>query len=185
MSLTYIRVIVNKKVDTALSFNLRESKKKDLRINRITQKTSHKDATLQATFDVKKFRFTPKIDYSNDITTLGTGVDSANTTVITPTMLIRADLNLPAGLRIPLTGRTITFTNRIIWTSSLSMALRSSPITIADNFRLFNLNTNADYEISKNLRMALNGGVSRLWHKFLKEDEFISYQFGTTLTFQF
>ena len=65
------------------------------------------------------------------------------------------------------------------------MALRSSPVTIADNSRLLNLNTNADYEIAKNLRMTINGAVSRLWHKHLKEDEFISYQFGTTLTFQF
>ena len=42
-----------------------------------------------------------------------------------------------------------------------------------------------DYEIAKNLRMTLNGSAQRLWHKFLKEEDFISYAFGTTLTFQF
>ncbi len=40
-------------------------------------------------------------------------------------------------------------------------------------------------EIAKNLRMTINGAVSRLRHKFLKEEEFVSYQTGSTLTFQF
>jgi hypothetical protein len=65
------------------------------------------------------------------------------------------------------------------------MAMRSSPVTIAENSRLFNFNSSADYEIAKNLRMSLNGAMSRLWHKYLKEEDFISYQFGTVLTFQF
>ena len=79
----------------------------------------------------------------------------------------------------------LAFTNRIIWTTTLSLAVRDSPITINDNSKLFNLNTSADYEIAKNLRMTLNGAMSRLWHKYLKEEDFISYQFGTVLTFQF
>ena len=39
-------------------------------------------------------------------------------------------------------------------------------------------------EIAQNLRMTLNGTVQRLWHKFLPDEDFISYQLGTTLTFQ-
>jgi hypothetical protein len=47
------------------------------------------------------------------------------------------------------------------------------------------MNTSGDYEIMKNLRMTLNGSAQRLWHKYLKEEDYISYAFGTTLTFQF
>ena len=37
----------------------------------------------------------------------------------------------------------------------------------------------------RNLRMTMNGAASRLWHKYLKEEEFVSFQLGSTLTFQF
>ena len=75
--------------------------------------------------------------------------------------------------------------NRIIWTTTMALAKRISPITVADNSSLFTLNTSGDYEIAKNLRMTMNGGISRLWHRHLKEEEYVSYNFGTTLTFQF
>jgi hypothetical protein len=58
-------------------------------------------------------------------------------------------------------------------------------VTVVDNSKLFSLNTSGDYEIAKNLRMTLNGSAQRLWHKFLKEEDFLAYSFGTTLTFQF
>ena len=99
--------------------------------------------------------------------------------------LLRADLTLPRGLRLPGSTKTLLFTNRIIWTTTASLAQRRSPVTVADNSKLFSLNTSGDYEIAKNLRMTLNGSAQRLWHKFLKEEDFIAYAFGTTLTFQF
>lgn len=182
---TDLRAIIRERFDTSLSFNLRTGSNEDLRINKVTQTTDHKDATLQTTFDVRKFRFTPKVDYQSDVTTLGTGQRSQDTTVITPSMLVRADLSLPKGLKLPFRRQVLAFTNRVIWTTTLSLALRESPITLNDNSKLLNVNTSADYEIAKNLRMTLNGAMSRLWHKYLKEEDFISYQFGTVLTFQF
>lgn len=180
-----VRAIIRKRFDTTFSVNLHDSRQRDLIQNVDTNITHHRDATLQTTFDIDKFRFTPKVDYSKDVTTLGTGVQSQNVTVITPSLLTRADLALPRGLVLPFTGKTLLFTNRIIWTSTLSMALRASPVTQADNSKLLTFNTSGDYEIAKNLRMTLSGAASRLWHKYLKEEDYISYQFGTTLTFQF
>ena len=43
----------------------------------------------------------------------------------------------------------------------------------------------ADYEAAKNLRLTFNLGLQRLWHKYLKQEEYLSYQAGSTLTFQF
>ncbi|OIO10008.1 MAG: hypothetical protein AUJ52_05285 [Elusimicrobia bacterium CG1_02_63_36] len=182
---TDLRSIIREKFDTSLSFNLRTTKNADLRVDQITQTTNHKDATLQSTFDIRKFRFTPKVDYTTDVTESGAGKRSQDVTVLTPSLLVRTDLNLPRGLYLPGIKKTLAFTNRIIWTTTLSMQMRSSPVTIDDNSRTLNFNTNADYELAKNLRMTLNGAFSRLWHKHLKEQEFLSYQFGTTLTFQF
>jgi hypothetical protein len=106
-------------------------------------------------------------------------------TVVTPSLLVRADLALPRGLMLPGTTKPILFSNRIIWTTTTSLAFRTSPVTVADNFKLATFNTSADYELAKNLRMTLNGAFSREWHKFLPEEDFVSYSFGTTLTFQF
>lgn len=182
---TDLRTIIRKRFDTLLSYNQRVAINRDLRVQANTQRTAHEDATIQLTFDIRKFRFTPKTDYIHDLTELGTGVKTQDVTVITPSLLVRADLALPRGLRLPGSAKTLLFTNRIIWTSQASFAMRSSPVTQADNSRLLTFTTSGDYEIAKNLRMTLNGALSRLWHKFLKEEDFLSYQFGTTLTFQF
>jgi hypothetical protein len=172
-------------VDTAFSYNLRLTDKKDLRVNQVTQRTRHDDATLQGTFDVRKFRLTPKADYSADKTRAALGVVTANTRTVTPSVLIKSDFQLPKGLKLPFMKQAIIFTNRIVWTTTLSYAIRSSPITIADNSRLFSLNSSADYEAAKNLRLTFNAGLQRYWHKYLKQEEYMSYQAGSTLTFQF
>ncbi len=182
---TDLRTIIIKRYETLLSYNQRASRNKDLRIDANTQRTKHEDVTTQVTFDIRKFRFTPKVDYTKDTTTLGTGVKTQDVEVITPSVLVRADLALPSGLRLPGSAKPLLFTNRIIWTTTASLAQRRSPVTVADNSKLFSLNTSGDYEIAKNLRMTLNGSAQRLWHRFLKEEDFIAYAFGTTLTFQF
>lgn len=182
---TDLRTVAWKRYDTLISYNRRNSNNRDLRVQANTQLTKHEDATLQVTFDLGKFRLTPKTDYTKDTNQLGTGVKTQDVEVITPSLLTRADLALPSGLRLPGSAKPLLFTNRIIWTSTLSLAMRRSPVTVADNSRLFSFNTSGDYEIAKNLRMTLNGSAQRLWHKFLKEEDFVSYQFGTTLTFQF
>lgn len=182
---TDLRSIVKKRFDTVLSFNNRSSKSENLVVEENTQTTGHQDATAQVTFDVGKFRYTPKTDYTHDVTQLGTGVKTQDLTVITPSMLVRADLSLPRGLVIPGTTKTLLFTNRVIWTTTMSLAVRSSPVTQEDNSKLASMTTSADYELAKNLRMTINGALSRLWHKYLPQENFLSYQLGTTLTFQF
>jgi hypothetical protein len=182
---TDLRTIILKRFDTSLSFNQKSSISKNLIVNENTQQTAHQDATLQVTFDIKKFRFTPKTDYAHDTAQNGLGIKSQDLTVITPSLLIRADLALPRGLLIPGTSKPILFSNRIIWTTTTSLTWRESPVTIADNSKLFSMTTSADYELAKNLRMTLNGAASRLWHRYLPQEDFISYQFGTTMTFQF
>ncbi|MBI3553464.1 MAG: hypothetical protein HY077_13290 [Elusimicrobia bacterium] len=182
---TDLRAMIVKRFDSLVGFNARQAINENLIVEQNTQKTQHQDATAQTTFDIRKFRFTPKVDYAHDFTALGTGVKTQDVTVVTPSALVRADLALPRGLLLPGTTKPILFSNRIIWTNTVSLALRSSPVTVADNFKLLSFNTSGDYELAKNLRMTLNGAFSREWHKFLPQEDFISYSFGTTLTFQF
>ena len=172
-------------VDMAMSYNLRTGNKRDLVAGRRVQSSVHNDATMQGTFDYKKFRFTPKMDYVSDMARGTLGVMTQNTVTITPSLLIKTDLQMPKGLKLPFFKNTIAFTNRIVWTTTLNYAMKKSRITIADNTRLFSLNSSADYELAKNLRMTFNMGVQRLWHKYMKQEDYIAYQAGSTLTFQF
>ena len=180
-----LRSILFKKFDTLLSFNERMTNTRDVFADANTQRTSHQDATAQVTFNLRKFSLTPKTDYSRDITKIGTGVKTADDLIVTPSLLARADLSLPRGLHLPGSTKTLLFTNRVIWTTTLSLTVRRSPVTEENNSKLLTLNTSADYELAKNLRMTLNGAASRLWHDYLAQEDYLSYQFGSTLTFQF
>ncbi|MBI4371809.1 MAG: hypothetical protein HY552_05885 [Elusimicrobia bacterium] len=179
-----LRSLLLRKYDVALSYNLRINTNRDLLVDANTQRIRHEDGSAQATFDARKFRLTPKVDYVSDVTTLGSGVQSQNVSVVTPSLLARADLSLPSGLRLPGSARPFLFTNRVIWTTTLSMAFSRSPVTDSSNSRLLSLGTSADYEIAKNLRMTLNGSAQRFWSRIAQES-FLSYTMGTNLTFQF
>jgi hypothetical protein len=157
----------------------------NLQLDQETANTFHEDATVQTTFDIQKFRFTPKVYYTLDIASQGGGVLTQDDQVISPSVLVRADLSLPHGLILPFMSKPILFSNRIIWTNTLSMDFRSSPVTAANNSTTATFNTSADYELAKNLRMTLNGAFSRLWNKYVNQDDYISFQLGTNLTFQF
>jgi len=180
-----LRFRLLEKVDAALSYNHRFTQREDLRLNQVTQQTEHHDATVQGTFDHRKFRFTPKVDFSLDYGKTGLGVINQDLTVITPSLLLKTDFQAPKGLRLPFMKQAMVFSNRIVWTTTLSYALRKSPITVSENTRLFSLNSSADYEAAKNLRLTFNASVQRLWHKYLKQEDYLSYTAGSTLTFQF
>ncbi len=178
------RMLILRKYDFAFTYNLRTDVNRDLVVDANTADTIHQDADAQVTFDYRKFRFTPKIDYTFDQTTTG-GIKTNETTVITPSILARADLALPAGLRLPGSSRPLLFTNRIIWTTTLSVADTQSPIIQENNSILASVTTSADYELAKNLRMTINGTLQRLWHQYLLQENYIAFSLGTNLTFQF
>ncbi len=181
---TDFRMLVAKKYDFAFSYNFRTNVNRDLVVDANTADTIHHDADAQVTFDYKKFRLTPKVDFTFDQTATG-GVKTAETTVITPSVLARADLSLPAGLRLPGSSRPLLFTNRIIWTTTLSLADTTDPVIQENNSYLASMTTSADYELAKNLRMTITGSLQRLWHQYLLQENYISFSLGTNLTFQF
>lgn len=171
-------------MNTSLNYNIQTGEKKDLRVNQIVSYTRKRSFSLQGSFDVKTYRFTPRFDYSNDFakSTLGTVI--TNTTVITPSLLIRTDVRIPKTIKLPFISETI-LDNRIIWTTNLNYNIRRSPISLNDNNRLLSLNSTAEIEASKNLRLSLNASLQRFWHKYLKQEDYLSYQVGTNIILQF
>ncbi|MGC8727877.1 MAG: hypothetical protein ACP5SD_01290 [Elusimicrobiales bacterium] len=171
-------------VNTSISYNNRKTEKTDLKLNQITGYTRKEDFSIQGTFDYRNYRFTPKIDYSNDYaeTTLKTVV--TNTTLITPSVLIKTDVKIPKTIKLPFINEAV-FDNRIIWTTNISYAIKKSPISVNDNNKLFSITSNADIEATKNLRIGFNLSLQRFWHKYLKQEDYFAYQFGTNVILQF
>ncbi|HUT85942.1 MAG TPA: hypothetical protein VMW66_03800 [Elusimicrobiales bacterium] len=173
------------KLDTALKYNIRKSDTFDFLVDTQTISALHKDMGAQGSFTFKKLTLTPKIDYTLDKKTESAGVVTEDTTVMVPAVILRIDTNLPKGFTIPIINKTLKFTNRIVWTTSLSYAIKTSPVNVINNSNIFNITTDAEYEVSKNLLLTFSGQIERLWHKYLQEEDYVSVGFGTTLTLQF
>ncbi|MEF3279384.1 MAG: hypothetical protein K6357_00220 [Elusimicrobiota bacterium] len=171
-------------MNTSIVFNYKATEKKDLKLDQITGYNQRKDFSIQGTFDIKNYRFTPKLDYSNDYaeTTLKTVV--TNTTLITPAVMIKTDVKIPKTVKLPFLSQT-TFDNRIIWTTNISYSIKKSPISINDNNKLFSLTSTADIEATKNLRISFNASLQRYWHKYLPQEDYFAYQFGSNVILQF
>ncbi|MCX7641628.1 MAG: hypothetical protein N2Z20_03235 [Elusimicrobiales bacterium] len=171
-------------MNTSITYNLQTGEKKDLRINQITSYTKRKSFSLQGSFDKNSYRFTPRIDYSNDFARSTLGSVITNTTIINPSLLVRTDIRVPKKFKLPFLQETM-FDNRIIWTTTLNYIFKKSSVAIVDNNRLFTMSSSAEIEASKNLRLSLNASLQRFWHKYLTQEDYISYQLGTNIILQF
>jgi hypothetical protein len=180
-----LRFLLFKKIDSLVTGNMKTTDSYDYTTNSDSGSTLHRDATVQGAFEVGKFRLTPKVDYNYDQTMSASDVLTQDVTTITPAFSARGDFATPKGLLLPFMKKPLLFTNRIIWTSTLSFAIKRSPLTEEDNSNLLNFTTIADCELSKNLRLAINGAAQRLWHLYLPSEEYISFTAGSTMTLQF
>lgn len=180
-----IRGKVLNKIDSALSYIATRSDITDTETNKTTEKNSSDSLSLQGTFDWKKARVTPKIDYTRTVKETTMGIKTAAKTVMTPSLMLKTDFSLPKGLRLPFMKKAIVLDNKIVYTGTLSYAMSSSPITASENNNLLSFNSSMDYEVTKNLRITLNAGVQRYWAKKIPEDDYMSYEIGSTVSFQF
>lgn len=143
-----------------------------------------RDFSGQTSFMYGRLRFTPKVNYIYDIKTERENVLTSRVEEIVPSLNLRADFNLPYGIKIPFITRQYLMTNRIIWNSNVSFSRRRS-FTVSENRDLFTASTSVDYEISKNIRLTLSAGFEKFKHIYLPEESYTAYNAGTLLTIQF
>ena len=181
---TDFRFNILKSINTSITYNMKETIKYDIKTRNTLSYTRRRDFSIQTSFDIRSYKLTPKIDYSNDYSESTLKTTTANTTSITPSVLIKTDVKIPRTLKLPFINET-TLENRIIWTTNISYNFKKSPVSINENSKLFSLNSNADLEITKNLRIGFNLMLQRFWHKYLKQEDYLSYQFGSNIILQF
>lgn len=141
--------------------------------------------SLQASFNVGKWRITPKFDYSKQQATNAVGQLTTDLTKETPAIQAYADLFLPAGLRLPF-GDLVVFSNRIRTTNTLSWTEQTSSLnTLTNDIDTWSFSTSEDYELTSNMRLTVGLTYSYTLNQVSSAANFYQYQFNTLLTIQF
>lgn len=173
--------------DTNLSYTRSTTDRSDLKNDSPLSAYLRHDFTAQTAFNYKKMRITPKITYILDSKRELTNQSLALVTEvkeIAPSITFKLDFNLPKGFSLPFTTKEYLTTNRIIWTTNLTYSRRRA-FTVDDNRDLFDINTNLDYELSKNIRFTVSAAFQKFKHLYIAENSYTAYNIGTLMTIQF
>ena len=184
---TDLRFLFMNTFDTNLSYTQSTTDKDDLKNASPLSAYLRRDFTAQTSFTYKKFRITPKFTYILDSKKELTNQTLALVTQvkeIVPAVTFKLDFNLPHGFKLPFTSKQYLSTNRVIWTTNLSYSRRRA-FTVDDNRDLIDINTNLDYEFSKNIRFTLSAAFQKFKHLYIKENSYTAYNIGTLMTIQF
>jgi hypothetical protein len=162
---------------------------RNLRTNKLESTTNKYDYTLSMSgtklFTWRGIRFTPKFGFGTNTAVDGdpSNPDPTQSTkkrdIRTRTIGVQAyaDATLPSGLVLPLIGKTLPLTNRLIFNGNFDWANREGD-AIADNTDQYNLTASVQYEISQNLRADVSAGCG--WYTGRKD----SSQDNYTVTFK-
>jgi hypothetical protein len=190
-TLTYGTDIIfrlKKRYNLSLGGNLSTSVDDDLTQIKpvITQKGDNTSFYTQTVMDIKKWRLSVRYDYAKNYSQDGTGKPTQDLTTHTGTIQTNADMAFPKGLPIPFTKRTLPLTNRLVFTSSLKYVSKASSLNVAtDNTDMYNLNSNADYEVSSNFRAAMGLGYGYLMNRYDSDQNYSTIEASLKLTIQF
>ena len=179
-----LRFILFNYFDNTVSYTEHKMDKGDARLRRPLESYLRRDISAQSSFNYKRVRFTPKFTYLFDTRSQTDGVLVNDVKEMVPSLNIRADFNLPSGLRLPFLTRQYLMTNRVIWNTNISYSQRRS-FTVSENRDLLDINTNFDYELSKNIRFTVTGACQIFNHKYIEEESYTAYSLGTLMTIQF
>lgn len=171
--------------DTVLNYTRKQADKTDLRAGNSLERVEDNDFSFQTSFYIRSLRVTPKLLYSSHDRWLVNGQLNESTEELTPSLNLRWDFNLPHGIKLPFINRMYTATNRVIWNTNLSYKEKSSPVEVKDNYKLWDVTTSLDYELSQNLRFNVSGGLQLLEHAYVATEDYLSYNLAANVTVQF
>jgi hypothetical protein len=99
---------------------------------------------------------------------------------------VYSNVSFPQGVRIPFTSHSLPLTNKLVFNSTVKYARLASSLNVErDNTDTYTLNADADYEVSKNFRLAFGLGYSRLLNRTNSDFNYSSISASSRLTIQF
>ncbi|WP_428897365.1 cell surface protein SprA [Parelusimicrobium proximum] len=180
-----LRFLFINRFDTLITASMRNYERTDLKAGSSLEDTYENEYTAQTSFNMGRFRITPKIVYADMEKKQTNGVLTESVNDVTGSLNARMDINLPGGIWIPFVNRNYSTTNRIIWNTTASYQKRRSDVAVAENKNVWGVNTSLDYEISQNLRLTISGGVESVESLYVETDSYLGYNASTVLTIQF
>lgn len=172
--------------DITLNYNQGRNVSTNLVTNTVTNRSITHSGSGGTGFNWNIWRFTTSVAASRSKAVDALGKLTTDSRSIQPAVSARGDFSLPTGLGLPLTSKRLTFTNRVILTSGLSLDRKTSTLNIEQsNTDNWNWNLNGDFEIGKNLRAGLGSGVNFFKNRVLTDQNFYTLNVNAQIIFQF
>jgi hypothetical protein len=175
-----------RKYDVSLNMSNSSNRDYDLVNTIITSQGSNFTWGTQSGINLGVWRLTARYDDSQSWQKDGT--DRLTQQLFTKTFTGQAysNVSFPKGFPIPFTGRTLPLTNRLVFNSTFKFSTLSSSLNVErDNTDTYSLNADADYEVSKNFRLAFGLGYSRLINRVQSDFSYSTIEASSRLTIQF
>ncbi|MBI4368939.1 MAG: hypothetical protein HY547_01775 [Elusimicrobia bacterium] len=174
------------KYDLTVSYSQSQNDTFNLATLLRTGHTVGRSGTLQLGFNWRIWRLSNKVSYSDSLAVDSSDKVTADQKSLAPSISVRGDFSLPAGLRLPFSQKRLTFTNRAIVTSSMSLDRKSSSLNVDQtNTETWNWNLSGDFEIGKNLRAGMGSAFSLFRNRVLNDQDFYTFGINGQVVFQF
>lgn len=156
------------------------------RLNQVTTSdTTGEILGVQLGFNVGRWRLSPKYDQTKRQTVDAAGRLTADLKTKTAGLQAYADLQIPAGLKLPFSDLVI-FSNRIRTTENFTLEMRRSSLDeLNTNTDTYRLSTSNDYEMTSNVRLTFGGSYFLTRNKVSADANSYGYEINSLLTIQF
>lgn len=176
---------VIKKYDLLFSADITSTQEYDTEQDILKQEGQITNWAMQIATNIKQWRFSLRYDNSQNWTKNSKGKLATQVFSNALNGQATADLLFPKGIKLPLIGN-IPLRNRLLFESNVFYNNQSSAVDVeAANYQNFGFMLSADYEISKNFRLALGTNLSRYLYTYVSEQNYTNIEFTSKLTIQF
>ncbi|OGS20009.1 MAG: hypothetical protein A2252_01810 [Elusimicrobia bacterium RIFOXYA2_FULL_39_19] len=177
----------------SLSYGDSISDSYEYNLRRFTTVSKSKNFSLSPSFDLFKMTLTPRYEFRDDKSWAGDPSDpgikpSRDLQTQTASISFHKDATFPAGITMPLIGKTLPLRNRLIFDTSLTWTNTDSESGVEVNTSRtdqYALNMSGNYEVSDNLRVTVGGGYLRFINREVAINNYQSYNVNADLTITF
>jgi hypothetical protein len=168
----------------SLTYNQSLGESKDLRITKVTNQSETNSYSIQVGFDLWKRHFTPRYSLSSNRAWDGDRKYEGQGTKKIADMRTQSaginfnwDTSFPKGVKVPLFDKVLPLTNRFVFSSGFNWQRNESSLEISrTNTDTYSLNFGANYDVSANFRMGLNGGYQYQFNR--EQPKFDNWSFN-------
>lgn len=180
------RCKIKKKLDLYFSYENTDISEDDYATNAAISDGLSRRIAGQGAFDIGKWRFSLRYENEDNWRTNAEGKYASQVKKNSYLAQINSDLIFPLGIKIPLIKKVIPLKNRIIFISNIKYITQESEVNVEqDNTVNTGISANADYEVSKYLRVIIGASYDRVEYTYNSDLNYMDLAVTGKLTVQF